>query len=291
MSDRSSRLVLGWVRFYTQGLPDEAGPRRRAEIESDLWEQCHDPTERAGVALILRCARGVPADLWWRYRTLVMTRSLRSSDMDSSTSWNWWVALTGLITVALIVTGVGAGIDGAGDSAWALTSVVGSLVSGGLILAGLYKRTSDLIAGSWMIVIGALAGGPFGLPVAALIVLSGLWSGNLRFSATTQSEPRLVVARRHQHALTRRWYLWLIVAVAVAGLGFGALYVQESTGFVPDDCGEFNPCWQDTAAWATWALSFLGAMVSAGIAVVLGVAHLFVRRRPTYPQPGPVTST
>lgn len=291
MSDRSSRLVLGWVRLYTQGLPNEAGTRRRAEIESDLWEQAHDPTERAGVALIGRCARGVPADLWWRYRTLVTTRHLRSSDMDSSTSWNWWVALTGLITVALIVTGVGAGLDGAGDSAWALTGLVGSLVSGGLILAGLYKRTSDLIAGSWMIVIGALVGGPFGLPVAALIVLSGLWSGNLRFSAATHAEPRLIVARRHQQALTRRWYLWLIVAVAVASVGFGALYVQESTGFVPDDCGELNPCWQDTAAWATWALSFLGAMVSAGIAVVLGVARLFVRRRPTHPQPGPVIST
>jgi hypothetical protein len=149
----------------------------------------------------------------------------------------------------------------------------------------LYKRSSDLIAGSWMIVIGALVGGPFGLPVAAVIVMSGLWSGNLRFSATTQAEPRLVVARRHQHALTRRWYLWLVIAIALTSVGFGAVHVQESTGFVPDDCGEFNPCWQDTAMWATWMLSFLGAMATAGVAVVLGVARLFVRRRNRPPSP------
>ncbi len=287
MNDRSSRLVLGWVRLYTHGLPAETAERRCAEIESDLWEQGHDPAETAGVALIGRCLRGVPADLWWRYRTLVTATNPRSNDMESSTRWNWWVALTTLIGIAVVVTGVGAGVAGAGDSAWALTGIAGSLVSGGLILGGLYKRSSDLIAGSWLILIGALAGGPFGLPVAAAIVLSGMWSGNMRFGAATQSEPRLVVARRHQHALTRRWYLWL---VAGAGLfGFGLLFpllvfTDDTTDTVTTTPGVIENV-LGAAGWMAWWGSWLAAAVSTGIGGILGVAHLFVRRRSHPPAP------
>lgn len=72
------------------------------------------------------------------------------------------MALTGLIAIATIVMALGGGLAGAGDttSEWAIAGTIGALVSGGLTLAGLYKRTSDLVAGSWMTVIGALAGGP-----------------------------------------------------------------------------------------------------------------------------------
>jgi len=165
VSDQSSRLVMGWVRLYTRGLPVEAAERRRAELASDLWEQIHGPDEPAG-PLVGRCLRGMPGDLWWRYRTLTTTREARRRDMDRSLTWNWWVALTGLIAIATIVMALGGGLAGACDttSEWAIAGTIGALVSGGLMLAGLYKRTSDLVAGSWRTVIGALAGDHSGCP-------------------------------------------------------------------------------------------------------------------------------
>jgi len=294
VSDRSSRFVMGWVRLYSRGLPVEAAERRRAELESDLWEHCHDPDE-PGEALVGRCLRGVPADLWWRYRTLTTTREARRRDIERSLTWNWWVALTGLIGVATIVIAVGGGLAGTGGttSGLAIAGTIGALISGGLMLAGLYKRSTDLVAGSWMTVIGALAGGPFGLPVAAVIVISGLWSGNLQFSTATRRDPRLVVARRNQRTLTRRWYLWLVGA---AGLfGFGLLFPllvfnEDTTNTVTSEPGVLENL-LGAAGWIAWWGSWLAAVVTTGIGILLGVAHLFVRRRPTYPQPGAVTST
>ena len=55
----SSMLVRGWTRVYTLGLPVAARDRRRAEIESDLWESEHADA-------IGRLIRGVPSDLAWR---------------------------------------------------------------------------------------------------------------------------------------------------------------------------------------------------------------------------------
>ena len=35
-------LVRNWARAYTFGLPSGIREERRAEIESDIWEQAHD---------------------------------------------------------------------------------------------------------------------------------------------------------------------------------------------------------------------------------------------------------
>ena len=58
-------LVRIWTRLYTFALPAEIRDRRRAEIESDVWESEHDP-DTPHPALLLRLLRGVPADLRWR---------------------------------------------------------------------------------------------------------------------------------------------------------------------------------------------------------------------------------
>lgn len=63
--------------------------------------------------------------------------------------------------------------------------------------------------------------------------------------------------------ITQRWYVWLGIAVVLAGVGSGAIYIQENTEIVPD-----------TAAWATFMLCVLGVMVTAGVGVVLGVLRL-----------------
>jgi hypothetical protein len=58
-------LVRVWTRLYTFALPSEIRDRRRAEIESDVWESEHDP-DVPHHALVLRLMRGMPADLLWR---------------------------------------------------------------------------------------------------------------------------------------------------------------------------------------------------------------------------------
>ena len=68
------RLTRRWVRFYTAGLPTEVREARRAELESDLWEQ--EQEQEAGAAgrrptttalhVLPRFMLGIPADLSWR---------------------------------------------------------------------------------------------------------------------------------------------------------------------------------------------------------------------------------
>jgi hypothetical protein len=62
-------LVRAWTRAYTWRMPPECRARRRAEIESDLWE-CASAGEHAGAHLVLQIAgrllRGIPHDLRWR---------------------------------------------------------------------------------------------------------------------------------------------------------------------------------------------------------------------------------
>jgi hypothetical protein len=61
-------LVRTWTRVYTIGLPATLRECRIAEIESDLWEYCHDSMHPAGhaLAIIGRLVRGMPDDIGWR---------------------------------------------------------------------------------------------------------------------------------------------------------------------------------------------------------------------------------
>jgi hypothetical protein len=62
------RVALGWVALYTRGLPAATARTRRAEIESDIWEQraAAGGGMRVELAVASRTARGVTADLSWR---------------------------------------------------------------------------------------------------------------------------------------------------------------------------------------------------------------------------------
>src|SRR5690349_9383147 len=61
-------LVHTWVRIYTAGADPEIRERRRAEIQSDVWESLRDAQNPAvsGIRLISRLGRGIPADMFWR---------------------------------------------------------------------------------------------------------------------------------------------------------------------------------------------------------------------------------
>ena len=63
-------MIRSWTSLYTKGLPSELGAERRAEVESDLWEQDWLWQERGLTGLFSqrlgRWLLGMPADLSWR---------------------------------------------------------------------------------------------------------------------------------------------------------------------------------------------------------------------------------
>jgi hypothetical protein len=64
----AAMLVRAWTRAYTAGTQAETRRRRRAEMESDIWESLHDPEKdrSTGIHMVVRLARGIPADTLWR---------------------------------------------------------------------------------------------------------------------------------------------------------------------------------------------------------------------------------
>jgi uncharacterized protein (TIGR03435 family) len=65
----SIAVVRSWTRLYTRQLPPSVRDRRRAEIESDLWEYRSDVAHSrrfAAAQVLARFLLGVPDDLgWW----------------------------------------------------------------------------------------------------------------------------------------------------------------------------------------------------------------------------------
>jgi hypothetical protein len=63
------RIVRAWTRVYTWHLRPDLQARRRAEIDSDLWEFQQDPEPHRGASparqIVLRLLRGMPHDLCW----------------------------------------------------------------------------------------------------------------------------------------------------------------------------------------------------------------------------------
>ena len=189
---------------------------------------------------------------------------------------NWWGVITAIVGAVLLTLGV-AGVvfgDGAGGGVvWAGAT----LISGGLIVGGLAILQRRVRAGSWMIAVGATVTilSIFLIPVAALIVVGGLWTGHLQLTGTTD-ESRLQPVRPQSADLTARWYLWLVAAPILFVVGLGALVVlgdgQTATG--EDDTSLIA-----SLAYFAWILSWLGAVISTGIGIVFGARRGIARHR------------
>src|SRR5262245_54070526 len=93
-------LVREWTRLYTSRLPPAVRERRRAEIESDLWEfereLIRDKAATAPVHVLVRLARGIPDDLGWCVEQAMAAGVLRHQRL----------AFTGRFAGAVIVLGV-----------------------------------------------------------------------------------------------------------------------------------------------------------------------------------------
>ena len=264
---RSVQLVGVWVRLYTRSLPGDVRERRLLELESDMWEHTHDPDEpHAMRELWGRFLRGIPADVRWRYRTLLQARGARqrSHVMNTSMRGNWWAILTTVLGVLLVAMGVAmATIDGAG---FGFVGAVTSFVTGALVISGLVVRKRDTVVGSRLIVAGGALTvmGSFELiPLAVIVLISGFWTGNLRLSGR-EDAPDLRPMRSQQVAMTGYWYAWLGAAAGLVALGFIPLIIEG------DDL---------TWGYFIWIFSWLGAIVSAAVGVTLAGLRLVVRHR------------
>src|SRR5215467_8094597 len=101
LTSSAASLVRGWTRLYTSRLPANVRERRRAEVESDLWEsqQPEDGcTPAVALHVLARLVLGIPDDLgWWieqalvagilRRQTLVVTGRFVGMALVLGTPW------------------------------------------------------------------------------------------------------------------------------------------------------------------------------------------------------------
>jgi hypothetical protein len=274
-------LVSLWARTYTRGLPDEVAVRRRAELESDLWEQLHDTAQaHAGRAIVGRLLRGIPADVRWRYRTLLDQRGARqrSETMKTERTFDWWMALTAVLGLAALATGLWVALTrGDGEVPLRVLGSARGALTGGLVIGGLVVWRTHRVLGSWLTMVGAAAAvatDPILAPLAAAVVIAGLWTGRLQ---TSEAADEPVTLQHRQAGLTRRWYWWLLASAALFGIGllFPYFVFDEPTGVETEDDGGLL----GIVLWMTWWGSWLVALVAAGLGVILGGMHLLVRHR------------
>ena len=111
------------------------------------------------------------------------------------------------------------------------------------------------------------------LPLGLAVLLSGIWTGNLVFSAKPVVIPpqQLIAARRERAG--RSWYRWIGAALVLVALGFAALVIGDQTL----EPGVDDNSLAGTAVWALWLLSWTAAGVTACMGVALGVLHAVTR--------------
>lgn len=188
--------------------------------------------------------------------------------MSMSVPSRWWSVLATAFGAVLLAHAVLGAMIGGGESSVAVVGAMGAAVSGVLVLGGLVRMRSSPITGSRLVVIGSaltLLGGVEVIPIAVVVVVSGLWTGNLRLSDTSDA-PEVAPVTRHQEEVTRLWWAWLVVAAGLFAIGWLPLVFDD-----PDDL--------TFGGWYTWILSWLGAAVTGGIGVILGTLRLVVRHR------------
>jgi hypothetical protein len=280
------RFAEKWTATYTRGLPSPSGDRRRKEIESDIWEHLHDP-QIANREVIGRSLRGIPSDVWWRYRTLLESRGTRERNqgMFSNLRRNWWptlVVIQAVLTAASVIGVMIVAPDQQGSEVAPFRVIAGviGLVSTALLILGLTVLDRNRRAGSWMIAVGSvptllslLALNPVAL-LAVATITGGLWTGNLAFTTRpTEIDPNHSTVQSTSPAGTR-WHWWLITAVVLFLAGFGTLMLADI----------IDPSEQDESLigglmFFTWLLSWAAAAATAAIGIALGTMHLVSRHR------------
>jgi hypothetical protein len=97
---RGGDFARWWVDRYTRGLAPEVRDRRRAEIESDVYEHAHSEVASDG-SVLWRTLRGVPADLSWRRdaKRAIRGERARVREALSVVTQSWFAPLVVLVGV------------------------------------------------------------------------------------------------------------------------------------------------------------------------------------------------
>jgi len=173
------------------------------------------------------------------------------------------VILTAILGVVPLGISLAMAATVSGGSAFRWVGIATATVTGALLIGGLVRRQSDLISGSQMIVAGAaltLAGLEV-MPVGIIVLVSGFWTGNLQLSATLDA-PDLRPTRQQQINMTRYWFVWLAGAALLFAIGWIPLIVEG---------GDL------TWGYFIWVLSWLGAIVTGAVGVILAGLRLTTR--------------
>jgi hypothetical protein len=150
-----ARLALAWVRLYTRGAEPGTRARRAAEIASDVWEQEHaaGPVGRAwapaDAEILLRCLRGMPADLSWRLRH----RSATDATSMAGVMRTALVIDAALLAAWFVVLGVGINFGEDSSSIWWTLCSFASAVA---VLAGVRLMRRSQWAGAALLAPAAL---------------------------------------------------------------------------------------------------------------------------------------
>ncbi len=190
----ASSLTRGWVRLYTRGVSPPARTRRRAEVDSDLWEQADEGREsgrrafETALAILARLLFGMPADLSWRLEHRGSGRSATrmiegSRTMLVAMKQNKMVVLASLLGALYIAGGIGSAIVGEDVSlSWSFLL----LASGGLVVGGLVAWTRGRRTGGILLACGVSLGAAmtfwllFIPPLVAILIVIWVitkWSG------------------------------------------------------------------------------------------------------------------
>jgi hypothetical protein len=174
-------LTRWWVRLYTRGLPPEMRDARRAEIESDLWEQGEDATtngsqpDETALQVFGRLLLGIQADLSWRLEQRGAGRrsKVRRGIIESGGKMTTKMAGLGFILMTALLVGfyatMGVYVVFDEDQGPILSGVLTALffAEGGMILAGLRLSRRAPLLGSVLLTVGAL---PLGLFVFWMVI-------------------------------------------------------------------------------------------------------------------------
>lgn len=161
-------LTRSWVRLYTLGLPAALRDARRAEIESDLWEQGydgesngHDPQE-TGLQVLFRLLAGLPADLAWRLETGLSRHAERNIKVNESlTMRGLFIAA---VAIAIVPAAMGVAVIAGGGE---FDSTTGRMLFGSFMMIAAVTMVTGLVlsARTPRLGVGLVALGAIGMAV------------------------------------------------------------------------------------------------------------------------------
>ncbi len=173
-------LARAWVRLYTAGIPADERVGRRAEVESDLWEQqLEDKGGSLTLHVLQRIVLGMAADLSWRFEQAPPLRQAGMAISSHSAVGLSWTVRRGLPGVSLmlaagyvligllllLVMSLGGGEKPPSEQAWGAAFLISS---GAAIAGGLRVVPQRRKLGLALLLLGTV---PFGLFFSATIVV------------------------------------------------------------------------------------------------------------------------